>query len=296
MILSKPGEHCMFAGITYEIGARVYAKECSIYSSLIGTVTEIRTDTDKETENPHPDIYVDFMLPVQHTDKIALEERFAQLYGYHRPLADIPLNSVIMAPISLKPLPQENPPQMELTAYLLCENWYADGQGERSVWLYTDYEDAKAVFRSMLCTENIDGILAKWENHPDRMENSKKDFFECWLDGQYAAYHYSLSITPQKLVMSQNAVSEIYNIQLAANRAEDFLEEISQWEETEDLTEEQLAEMVQFTDIPNRIKEKLSTNSTYWSAYYESLSEASYEAVKAYLAHIRSEADPPYEG
>ena len=188
MILSKPGEHCMFAGITYEIGARVYAKECSIYSSLIGTVTEIRTDTDKETENPHPDIYVDFMLPVQHTDKIALEERFAQLYGYHRPLADIPLNSVIMAPSSLKPLPQENPPQMELTAYLLCENWYADGQGERSVWLYTDYEDAKAVFRSMLCTENIDGILAKWENHPDRMENSKKDFFECWLPLQFEHY------------------------------------------------------------------------------------------------------------
>ena len=196
----------------------------------------------------------------------------------------------------VKEAQQIQAPQMELTAYLLCESWFADGNGGRKLWLYTDYEDAKAIFQSKITEENEDGILAKWENHPDRMESSKKDFFECWLDGQYAAYHYSLSITPQKLVMSQNAVSEIYNIQLAAKRAEDFLEEISQWEETEDLTEEQLAEMVQFTDIPNRIKEKLSTNSTYWSAYYESLSEASYEAVKAYMEHIRSEADPPYEG
>lgn len=296
MILSKPGEHLMFDGITYEIGARVYAKECSVYSTLVGTVTEIRTDVDKETENPQPDIYVDFMLPVHHTDKIAVEERFAQLYGYHRPLADIPLNSVIMSPPSVKPLSQIHPPQMELTAYLLCESWYADGHGGRSLWLYTDYEDAKAIFRSKLSEENEDGILAKWESHPDRMENSKKDFFECWLDGQYAAYHYSLSITPQKLVLSQDTVSEIYNIKLASNRAEEFLEEISQWEETEDLTEEQLAEMVQFADIPNRIKEKLSTNSAYWNAYYESLSEASYDAVQAYMAHLRSKADPPYEG
>ena len=79
---------------------------------------------------------------------------------------------------------------------------------------------------------------------------------------------------------------------MAANRAEDFLEEISQWEETEDFTEEQFAEMVRYTDISKRIQEKLATNSTYWSAYYESLSEASYEAVKAYLAHIQ----PPDEG
>lgn len=187
----------------------------------------------------------------------------------------------------VKEAQQVQAPQMELTAYLLCESWFADGHGGRNLWLYTDYEDAKAIFQSKISEENEAGILAQWENHPDRMESSKKDFFECWLDGQYAAYHYSLSITPQKLVMSQGAVSEIYNIQLAANRAEDFLEEISQWEETEDLTEEQLAEMVQFTDISKRIQEKLATNSTYWSAFYESLSEASYEAVQAYLAHIQ---------
>lgn len=182
--------------------------------------------------------------------------------------------------------------QIELDAYLLCENWFADGQGGRSVWLYSDYENAKAIFQAKLSKENRDGILAKWEDNLDRMERSKKDFFECWLDGQYAAYHYSLSLTTQKLFLSPNAMSEIYNIQLAANRTEDFLEEISQWEETEDLTEEQLAEMVQFADVPKRIKEKLASNSSYWSAYYESLSEASYEAVKAYIAHIQ----PPDEG
>ena len=186
--------------------------------------------------------------------------------------------------------------QMELTAYLLCESWFTDGRGGSNLCLYIDYEDAKVIFQSKISEESEDGILAKWENHPNRMENSKKDSFECWLDGQYTAYHYSLSITPRKLMMSQTAVSEIYNIQLAANRAEDFLEEISQWEETEDLTEEQLAEMVQFTDIPKRIQEKLSGNSAYWSAYYESLSEASHEAVQAYLAHIRQPDEGENDG
>ena len=89
----------------------------------------------------------------------------------------------------VKEAQQVQAPQMELTAYLLCESWFADGHGGRNLWLYTDYEDAKAIFQSKISEENEDGILAKWENHPDRMENSKKDFFECWLDGQYAAYH-----------------------------------------------------------------------------------------------------------
>ena len=88
----------------------------------------------------------------------------------------------------VKEAQQVQAPQMELTAYLLCESWFADGNGGRKLWLYTDYEDAKAIFQSKITEENEDGILAKWENHPDRMESSKKDFFECWLDGQYAAF------------------------------------------------------------------------------------------------------------
>lgn len=59
MLLVRPGEKLEINGRIFEIGNFVIAKN-SKYKYLIGSVIEIRTDENKDTENPGPDIYVNF--------------------------------------------------------------------------------------------------------------------------------------------------------------------------------------------------------------------------------------------
>lgn len=48
---------------------------------LYGTVTEIRTDEDRETENDTPDIYCEFMSPDSVAMAAELETRFPICIG-----------------------------------------------------------------------------------------------------------------------------------------------------------------------------------------------------------------------
>lgn len=292
MILCNRGEEYRFGNVVFTVGDRVCGLEGSVYINLIGKVKEIHIYDDAETQKSKVDIYVDFMLPVLQKDRQEMVNRFSTLLGKPVAIEDINLTSVVMHPQEIIPTLEEKSNLVEVPVFLLREEW-ADGDECGSfVWVFSNRADAERKMRDQLTEESIYGLLAKWQGSGDLLIDEREDFYEWWLDCNYYEAHYNIGLSTQSIYLSSDTASDICNIQIAANRAEDFLEEISQWEETEDLTEEQLAEMVQFTDVPNRIKEKLATNSTYWSAYYKSLSEASCEAVKAYLAHIQ----PPDEG
>ena len=47
----------------FTVGGRVMANDASEYAGLCGTVAEIRSGADRETENDTPDIYCDFEPP-----------------------------------------------------------------------------------------------------------------------------------------------------------------------------------------------------------------------------------------
>lgn len=60
MILNEKGKGIIKNDTEYIIGECVCANETTEYKGLVGPIIEIRTGTDKDTDNNTEDIYVDF--------------------------------------------------------------------------------------------------------------------------------------------------------------------------------------------------------------------------------------------
>lgn len=108
MILQENGARFCVAGKIFAVGGRVMANKESEYEGLFGTITEIRSGADRETENDTPDIYCDFEPPASEEMLRELEARFSGLYGETKTIDDISLDCVIMSPDMLESL--DTPP------------------------------------------------------------------------------------------------------------------------------------------------------------------------------------------
>ena len=102
MILSKYGESLKIGDKVFTVGDRVLANDSSDYEGLYGEITEIKTDTDKDTENEGVDIHVCFDVPVDEEMVRVIEKRFSELYGKPKTIDEIALDLVIMAPEELE--------------------------------------------------------------------------------------------------------------------------------------------------------------------------------------------------
>ena len=98
MIYEKPGTGIDIDGKSFIVGMSVEATGLSEYLGLMGYITEIRTDSDMDTENDGPDIYCSFDTPENEEDVNSLEYRFSELYDELKTIDDIALDMVIMAP------------------------------------------------------------------------------------------------------------------------------------------------------------------------------------------------------
>lgn len=101
MIFNRYGE-----GITTEagklcVGDKIIAID-SDYAGLKGCITEIRTGTDKDTENETDDVYCEFDVPETEEGIKLLEEHFSELFQEPKTIDDICLDLIIMAPEELK--------------------------------------------------------------------------------------------------------------------------------------------------------------------------------------------------
>ncbi len=108
MILRENGTRFCADGKVFTIGGRISANGESEYEGLFGTITEIRSGADRETENDTPDIYCDFETPASEEMLRELEARFSDLYGETKTIDEISLDCVIMSPDMLEPL--DTPP------------------------------------------------------------------------------------------------------------------------------------------------------------------------------------------
>ena len=103
MIFRENGTRFCADRKVFTIGGKVLANSESEYEGLYGTITEIRSGKDRETENDAPDIYCDFEPPASEEMLRELEGRFSDLYGEKKTIGNINLDSVIMAPEMLEP-------------------------------------------------------------------------------------------------------------------------------------------------------------------------------------------------
>lgn len=283
MIINRPGAEFEYEGVKYIIGAPIIGTHESEYEGLFGRITEIRDDEDKETENETPDLYCSFDSPIMPYEIKHLEDVFSDLYGSPKTLDDINLDMVIMAPEMVRPLDDLTTERTETAIYVLTEDWAVDGNQGSNTTVYTDFEDAKRVMLQRLYAESEDGCLDRWLNKENAVVESSESSYECYLDGEYCYNHYSLKIESQKLCTSDRFIRELADIYKTSCQIEDFLSQVSDWEELNQLTDEQYNRLVHDKRIPERFQKALGNNDSYWESYWLTMSEVAHEFVRMYL-------------
>lgn len=281
MIIDRIGAQFQYDGITYTIGGKVCANDASEYEGLYGVITEIRDGDDRETENDTPDIYCQFMLPVLPDDIKALEARFSELYRTEKHLNELGLDMVIMAPEMLRVLePVEDTPK--LTVYIVREDWAFNGDYGEYFHLATDPDMAKYLFTSLIAEEQENGYVKEWSDRCDMDMECKVNSYECWLHDSYCENHYKVYIEQKALPVSSELFSSIGSLYVESQFRKHFAEQIEDWEELEDMTQDQIAKMVASPKVPQRIRKQLEQNGILIESYWESVSEAAFALVKKF--------------
>ena len=196
MILDKTGELFSFNGVRYAIGDTVMATKSSDYAGLFGTITEIRTGADLETENDDVDIYCEFYPPVAPYDVQEFEKNMSRLYQTEKKLEDITLDLVIMAPEMISPLNECDP---LITIFEVTVDWACDEERGVLRELFTDYASAKYYFETVLFEELSDGDVPDWRQNAQFCERSFPYQYDAYIDDDYGDHHYQVEISPTTL-------------------------------------------------------------------------------------------------
>lgn len=281
MIFDRVGATFFFDGTAYTIGAKVYANQNSDYAGLFGTITEIRTDDDKETENDTPDIYCDFEPPVLPHDIAAMKKRFSSLYRCEKELDDLGLDCIIMAPEMLEVLDSSG---IQQTLYLLTEDWAIKDQYGQSCEIYSSELDACHALHNHVSGEKDGGTVFEWRDHDDLIEESSSCSYEAYLDGEYCASHYSVKYESIRVTVSHAVVSDIVTVHEDAQHLADFLELVKNWDELGSPTERQLHNIITDPRLLPAIREALEKREAYWGEYAETIKEVAKKFIKEYAS------------
>ena len=297
MILNRLGAEFEYEGVTYTIGGAVVGTAESEYEGLYGRITAIYDGEDKETENETPDIYCEFDPPVMPHEVKALEKTFSDLYDQPKTLDDIVLDMVIMAPEMIRPLDDLHTVSKKIPIYIVMEDWAVDGEHGNSCELFTDYDDARRIMLDKLREELDNGAIPQWSASGAYVEDSSKDSYKGYIEGDYLDNHYEISLLPQSLMMSTQHIQKVGGLYKAQCRTEDFVSQIEDWEEVAAMSAMQYQKLITNPAIPERIEQQLGRNDHYWEAYWESVSEVAHDLVRQALTQpdcFTPEAANPY--
>ncbi len=208
MVIRKTGDTYKYEGMTYTIGERIYANGQSDWEGLFGVVTEIRTGSDKETENETPDICCSFDIPVLPSDVKELEERFSNLYREPKKMEDISLDEVIMAPEMIEPL-QSWADRKKKDVWAVVVDWSYYGEHGHLEEICAGYPDAKRKLTEYLSEEFDNSTLLQWQADDRYVTVSGKDSYECCEREAYQNNHYSICMERKSLVLDSVFIREI---------------------------------------------------------------------------------------
>lgn len=283
MILNERGCGFDYEETRYVIGQTIVGTDASEYKGLFGVITEIRTGDDKETENDTPDLYCSFEPPELPCEIKRLEEVFSDLYGVPKRLDDIILDLVIMAPEMVKPMPELAEDKRQPIVFVLCEDWAVDDDHGSSVMIFTDVNYAKLQLEMMLREERSIGCIERWSVNESMVEDSSEDSYECYLNGDYNHNHYALSIVSMPLNTSEQFMREVFERKQSSYQLEDFVSQIDDWDEIQELNDDQYQRLIHDSRFPERFQNALGKNDLYWEAYWETMSETAYTFIKQFI-------------
>ena len=190
MLLNMQGQKYEYNGSTFEIGMGIYAV-ASDYEGLYGTITELRDDEHKDTENPGADIYCRFFPPVNNEVKATVEKRFATYYCEPVKFEDLATDLVIMAPEMLRPVKQ-------------CRVFQLTPKGHDFMFMSLEYVKSKGldvppgdlyriVYDGFLQTDNLEEIYYLLNcNHPSGFKGwslSVSDIVDLYAGDDHTYYY-----------------------------------------------------------------------------------------------------------
>jgi len=290
MILSRAGQTFEYDGISYTIGEQITATDQSEYEGLVGSIVEIRDGDDKETENDTPDIYCSFDEPILSEDIAVLEQRFSELYEEPKVLEELILDYVVMAPemiISVNEARNVRNQCKKIKVFVLTEDWaYNDDYG-LSTELYANLDDAIHDFKLRLGIEANDGIISDIRDDSEFVEDIGHNSYECYIDGRHCETHYIIGIEEKELYLSDVFMGLVADMKINEARTEDFVEQITDWDELSCLSEKQYRELISRSGIADKISSALTTNDNFNEAYWQTVSEVAHQIVDEYLKEVK---------
>lgn len=284
MILNKKDEVFEYADKKYQVGEMVIANNQSDYVGLVGIITQIVTGEDKDTDNPYPDIYCDFIKPPFKDEIKILEENFSKWYGTKKKLEDLNLDGVIMAPCMIEQADKSTTSKDVIKIYLLTEDWAFDGDEGIETVAFTDFDEAKLQMRLKMYKERREGCVETWLDDEDFVEENSETSYEAYIEGYHCESHYTLTIKPVKLPISENIVGDLNFMLRHRNIFIDFRNQVEDWDELLELSEEEYERFINDSTIPYRVTRDLEhAREEDLDRYHETISEVAHELLAEYI-------------
>ena len=287
MIYKKQTDVLKYQGKEYQVGATVKANASSVYEGLIGFITEIRTGKNKDTKNPGPDIYCDFIKPNFQKELQVFQRRYAKSYDEPFDLENINLEGVIMPPEMLVLVNDKKRlyPHERMKLYLLQEEWVVDGEGGVESYAFFDYDEAKENYRIKIYEEKRNNCIQRWIDNDDFEEEIDEMMYSAYLDNEYSENHYCIWIKEYNVPLTDACVTMLYEQLELRGLYKDFAQQVEDWEELKGFTPMEREAFVNDSSIPGRILKKLSGYKIEEDdAYTNEVSEVAHELLSEYLA------------
>ena len=192
MLYEKKGDRYTAEGKTFTVGGNVFANKNSVYAGLFGTVTEIRTGADRETDNDTPDICCAF-IPPESSDMVSdMEQRFSGLYRSPKKIGDLALDCVIMAPSMLEPIPDEVPDAKRKLYFLSRTESYDSGFFHDTIGLSLNKGMLIGMMRRDLEAHDVEMVLSEVREDKD----SLRFVYEAREFKVFNYLHYTIADAP----------------------------------------------------------------------------------------------------
>lgn len=272
MIYNKINDKFQYNEVTYKIGATIIGTDESEYKGLFGTITEIRTGNDKETDNTTPDIYCSFELPLLQQEINDLEARFSELYGEKKWTEDIILDEVILSPAMIKLLSSDKPSQDGLELFIVDEAWAMDGEPDSSITIFTDYDEAKHLMHENLKEDKENGIISRIGDSDKFISDEGVDFYDGYIDGEHNEDFYKIEIKRVKVNVADDKLLKLIAQRALSARVED-------WDKTAKLNKREKNHLIYDSDAVSELFTEFNSDEVFQEQFWNLISEIGFKYV-----------------
>ena len=96
--------------------------------------------------------------------------------------------------------------------------------------------------------------------------------------------------------MTDRILSQIGREYRDAVLRDEFSQQIADWEEVSDFTDEELDQLIQQPGLPDALREALDNHSGYWETYWDAISSKAYALIRDFRKKIGKCQSPAHDG